>query len=107
MDHRRFFSRAGITGIPQLIELAYDAAYLWRLHPLQVLDMPLDVLLELLERRHDTGSTVFCTQYAKKDWHPRLGSGVRADEIMDRIVHNAIWIDTGTKNMREHAAMTQ
>ena len=49
MDHRRFFSRAGITGIPQLIELAYDAAYLWRLHPLQVLDMPLDVLLELLE----------------------------------------------------------
>ena len=49
MDHRRFFSRASITGIPQLIELAYDAAYLWRLHPLQVLDMPLDVLLELLE----------------------------------------------------------
>ena len=49
MDHRQFFSRAGITGIPQLIELAYDAAYLWRLHPLQVLDMPLDVLLELLE----------------------------------------------------------
>ncbi|MGP5638612.1 ATP-binding protein [Brachybacterium tyrofermentans] len=76
-----------------------------------LLDHPDDdmrsMLLELLERRHDTGSTVFCTQYAKKDWHPRLGSGVRADAIMDRIVHNAIWIDTGTKNMREHAAMTQ
>ncbi len=52
----------------------------------------------------DTASTVFCTQYAKKDWHQRLGSGVHADAIMDRIVHSAIWIDTGTHNMREHAA---
>ncbi|WP_316249068.1 ATP-binding protein [Brachybacterium sp. Z12] len=33
------------------------------------------MLLELLELRYDTGSTVFCTQYAKKDWHPRLGGG--------------------------------
>ena len=76
-----------------------------------LLDHPDDdmraMLLELLEHRHDTGSTVFCTQYAKKDWHPRLGSGVHADAIMDRIVHNTIWIDTGTKNMREHTAMTQ
>ena len=63
--------------------------------------------LELLERRYDEGSTVFCTQYAKKDWHQRLGSGVHADAIMDRIVHNTIWIDTGSQNMREHAAMTQ
>ena len=46
------------------------------------------MLLELLERRYDAASTVFCTQYAKKDWHQRLGSGVHADAIMDRIVHN-------------------
>ncbi len=65
------------------------------------------MLLELLERRYDTTSTVFCTQYAKKDWHSRLGSGVHADAIMDRIVHNTIWVDTGKHNMREHAAMNQ
>ena len=56
-----------------------------------LLDQPDDntrsMLLELLERRYDTTSTVFCTQYAKKDWHQRLGSGVHADAIMDRIVH--------------------
>lgn len=63
------------------------------------------MLLELLERRYDTASTVFCTQYAKKDWHQRLGSGVHADAIMDRIVHNTIWVETGSYNMREHAAM--
>ncbi|QGF23129.1 ATP-binding protein [Raineyella fluvialis] len=65
------------------------------------------MLLELMERRHDTGSTVFATQYPKKDWHQRLGGGVRADAIMDRIVHTAIWINTGTINMRERAARTQ
>jgi len=44
----------------------------------------------LLERRYDATSTVFCTQYPKKDWHQRLGSGVHADAIMDRIVHNTL-----------------
>jgi len=64
------------------------------------------MLLELLERRYDTASTVFCTQYAKKDWHQRLGGGVHADAIMDRIVHNTHWIETGDVNMREHTAAT-
>jgi hypothetical protein len=45
------------------------------------------------------------SQYAKKDWHQRLGSGVHADAIMDRIIHNTIWVDTGNHNMRQHATM--
>lgn len=61
------------------------------------------MLLELIERRYDECSTVFCTQYAKKDWHQRLGGGVHADAIMDRIVHNAVWVETGSVNMREQA----
>ena len=61
--------------------------------------------LELLERRYGNTSTVFCTQYAMKDWHPRVGGGVHADAIMDRIIHNTIWIETGSYNMREHAAI--
>lgn len=58
-------------------------------------------LFELMERRHDNTSTIFCTQYRKEDWHTRLGGGVHADSIMDRIVHNAVWIETGNMNMRE------
>ncbi|SDT17155.1 IstB-like ATP binding protein [Brevibacterium sandarakinum] len=65
------------------------------------------MLLEILERRYDSVSAVFCTQCAKKDWHQRLGSGVHADAIMDRIVHNTIWVDTGTHNMREQAVLNQ
>ncbi|OZG65399.1 ATP-binding protein [Bifidobacterium hapali] len=60
-------------------------------------------LFELMERRHDTGSTLFATQYPQKDWHQRLGGGTHADAIMDRIVHNTTWIETGEWNMREHA----
>jgi DNA replication protein DnaC len=61
-------------------------------------------LFELIERRHDTTSTIFCTQYKKEDWHSRLGGGVHADAIMDRIVHNAVWIYAGNLNMREYCS---
>lgn len=61
-------------------------------------------LFELIERRHDTSSTVFCTQFKKEDWHTRLGGGVHADAMMDRIVHNAAWLFTGTLNMRQFNA---
>lgn len=59
-------------------------------------------IFELIERRHDLSSTIFCTQYRKEDWHTRLGGGVHADAIMDRIVHNAVWVETGLMNMREY-----
>lgn len=42
-------------------------------------------LFELIERRHDNTSTIFCTQYRKDNWHSRLGGGIHADSIMDRI----------------------
>ena len=61
-------------------------------------------LFELIERRHDSASTVFCTQYRQKNWHARLGGGIHADAIMDRIIHNAVWVDTGSMNMREYCA---
>lgn len=61
-------------------------------------------LFELIERRHDQSSTVFCTQYKQVDWHSRLGGGVHADAIMDRIIHNAVWVETGNLNMREYCA---
>jgi len=61
-------------------------------------------LFELMERRHDSAPTIFCTQYRQEDWHARLGGGVHADAIMDRIIHNAVWIETGTMNMREYCA---
>lgn len=69
-----------------------------------LLDKPDDdfrsMIMELMELRCDGKSTIFCTQYQKKDWHSRLRGGVHADAIMDRIVHNAVWIESGEVNMR-------
>lgn len=62
------------------------------------------MLLELFELRYGRASTVLCTQFRKKDWHPRLGGGVHADAIMDRIVHNAVWVEMGDMNMRQAMA---
>jgi DNA replication protein DnaC len=64
-------------------------------------------LFELIERRHDNSSTIFCTQFKKEDWHARLGGGVHADAMMDRIVHNAAWLFTGNLNMRQFYAKKQ
>jgi DNA replication protein DnaC len=74
-----------------------------------LLDRPTEsmrtMLLELMERRYGETSTLFCTQYQQKDWHQRLGTSVNADTIMDRIIHNTTWGDTGTYNMREQTAL--
>ncbi|TFC77098.1 ATP-binding protein [Cryobacterium cheniae] len=73
-----------------------------------LLDKPTEsmrtMLLELMERRYGERSTVFCTQHQQKGWHQRLGAGVHADAIMDRIIHYTTWVDTGTYNMREQTA---
>jgi DNA replication protein DnaC len=63
------------------------------------------MLLELMERRYGETSTAFWTQYSRKDWHQWLGSGVHADAVMDRILHNTIWVETGSYDMREHTAL--
>lgn len=51
-------------------------------------------------RRFKEAPTIFCTQFQQKDWHDRLGGGIHADGIMDRIVHNTSWVEMGEVNMR-------
>lgn len=52
-------------------------------------DSELYFLFELMERRSDSTSTIFCTQYRKDDWIKRLGEGVQAEAIVDRYAHTA------------------
>lgn len=60
----------------------------------------LKYLLELFEKRYDVWPTIFCTQYKISEWHPRLGGGVIADAICDRLIHGAEVINLGSFNMR-------
>jgi len=94
---------ATVTGVSKLLK-RYES------YPLLVLDEWLlddltkqqeHFLFELVERRYTDQSTVFCTQYKLEDWHVRLGAGIHADAIIDRIVHNKVQIYAGDVNMRK------
>ena len=71
----------------------------WLMDPLNPGQMRFN--LELVDRRQDRSSTIWCSQYRVEDWHARLGGGTHADAIMGRIVHNAVTLLTGEVNMRE------
>ena len=59
-------------------------------------------LLEIVEARHQNGSTIFCSQFAPGGWHEKIGENTLADAILDRIVHDSytVLID-GKISMRE------
>ena len=59
-------------------------------------------LMEIVEARHQNGSTIFCSQFAPGGWHEKIGEDTLADAILDRIVHNSytVFID-GETSMRE------
>lgn len=72
----------------------------WLLTPLkgtQAMD-----LLEIVEARHQNGSTIFCSQFEPRGWHEKIGEDTLADAILDRIVHDSytIFVD-GKMSMRE------
>ena len=61
-------------------------------------------LLEIIEDRYATGSTILTSQLEIPTWHEYLGSGIVADAILDRIIHNCHKIHlTGEESGRKKA----
>ena len=46
-------------------------------------------LLEVLDDRYNSGSTIITSQLEPKEWHAVIGDPTLADAICDRLVHNA------------------
>lgn len=59
----------------------------WGLSPLT--DEQRHDILELLEDRHESRSTLVTSQFPVEKWHPIIGNPSLADAILDRLVHNA------------------
>lgn len=63
-------------------------------------------LLEIVESRHMTSSTIFCSQFDTAGWYEQIGESTLADAIIDRIIHSShnILID-GKISMRERLGL--
>jgi DNA replication protein DnaC len=59
-------------------------------------------LLEILEDRYDSGSTVIISQVPVAKWHEIIGDATLADAICDRLLHNAHRIDLKGESVRRH-----
>ncbi len=60
--------------------------------------------LEICEDRYQTRSTLLTSQLPVAKWHEQIGDPTLADSILDRLVHNAHYIEMRGESMRkEHS----
>jgi DNA replication protein DnaC len=72
----------------------------WGLAPLD--DERRRDLLELLDERYQTHSTVITSQLPVAHWHEALGHPTLADAILDRLVHHAHPLHLTGESLRKH-----
>jgi len=58
-------------------------------------------LLEIIEDRHNSGSTIVTSQLPVNHWHEIIGDPTIADAVLDRLVHNAHRITMKGESMRK------
>jgi DNA replication protein DnaC len=61
-------------------------------------------LLELIDDRHGSRSTIVTSQLPVEHWHEVIGDPTLADAILDRLVHNAYRINLKGESMRKRQA---
>jgi len=58
-------------------------------------------LLEVLDDRYDTKSTLIASQLPVSHWHETMQDPTLADAVLDRLVHNAYRIELKGDSMRK------
>ncbi|MGC8489837.1 MAG: ATP-binding protein, partial [Clostridia bacterium] len=71
----------------------------WGLTPLGAAQA--QAMLDILEDRNASGSTLIVTQIPVTEWHGRIGDPTIADAILDRLVHGAHRIELRGESMRK------
>jgi hypothetical protein len=63
-------------------------------------------LLEIVDDRHQRGSTIFTSQVPVDQWHEVIADPTIADAVLDRLVHKAQRLTLKGDSMRKVAAKT-
>lgn len=71
----------------------------WGLAPLT--DEQRRDLLEIIDDRHDTASTIVTSQLPIKIWHDAIGDKTLADAILDRLIHKSYRLELKGDSMRK------
>lgn len=58
-------------------------------------------LLEILDERYQTRSTIITSQFPVATWHDSLGDPTLADAILDRLVHHAHSLNLAGESLRK------
>ena len=61
-------------------------------------------ILEIVEDRHNRGSTIVTSQLPVDHWHEAIANPTIADAILDRLVHNAHRLILNGESLRKTAA---
>ena len=61
-------------------------------------------LLEVIEDRHTTGSTILTSQLPFEHWHENIGDPTIADAILDRLIHKAHRINLKGDSIRKKSS---
>jgi DNA replication protein DnaC len=69
-----------------------------------VTDVQRQDLLEVMEDRDATRSTIITSQLPRDQWHTYLGDPTIADAVLDRLVHNAYPITLKGPSRRKEKA---
>ena len=59
-------------------------------------------LFKLIEYRHNSKSTIICSQLEPQEWHSKLGGSILAESILDRIISNAYKLILDGESMRKN-----
>ena len=72
-----------------------------------VTDVQRQDLLEVMEDRDATRSTIITSQLPRDQWHAYLGDPTIADAVLDRLVHNAYPITLKGPSRRKEKAQAE
>jgi len=61
-----------------------------------------EILMDIIEQRHETSSTIIASQIPISKWFDIIGEGTIADAILDRIITSAYRLELKGKSLRKN-----